>query len=109
MKLIAFARWIFQNAFAGISNVNQGYREFMQDQPWGGIIIGLLLSVVTFLLFALTTIAVCDYNDTKPARWMLVCCILPQITYIVYTGFSLMYEAFCRERAELFETIKNGK
>jgi len=34
---------------------------------------------------------------------------VPQLLYIVYTGFSLMYNAFEAERAELFETIKNGR
>lgn len=107
--LFLFIGWIFMKATEGIRNTNDGYREFMRDQPWGGIIVGLLLTVVSFIVLSLVTVLIATSYGVRPENWVFMLYLIPQVSYIIYTGVSLMYNAFKAERAELFETIKNGK
>ena len=110
MKLaFAFIKWILANMFSRIRETDTEFRYTLQHRPWEAVffwfIISLLTSVVTLILLAgLQYVTGFDIPVQIWFGYMISCVI-----YLLYTGFSVMYNAFKAERAELFETIKNGR
>jgi hypothetical protein len=77
----------------------------MTYEPWAGVFLGAVFSAIVFLIAMLITVFAFDIQH--PNGWTALACILPQITYIVYTGFSILYTNFEAERAEIFEILKH--
>ncbi len=110
MKLaFAFIKWIFKQIGKGILSINQDFRDLLSNQPGLGLfawfICSLLSSVAMLLLLA--GVQYVTRLDIPVQVWFtyIAACVI----YLLYTAFNLMYTAFKAERAELFETIKNGR
>jgi threonine/homoserine/homoserine lactone efflux protein len=109
MKLLYFIKWIFSQIVEGLIHKNQMFRNTMRHETgfaffiWGATSVGTSLGIM--LCLAVFTVATGIHPPfIIMGAWMVLC-----LLYLVYTGFSLMYNAFKAERAELFNTIKNGR
>lgn len=107
--LLPFFKWIFKQASKGIADKNEVFRDCLQYRPWEGIFVWILVSVLSSMavLLLLGGIQFAIGIDVPIQLWFAY--ILSCFAYMIYTSFSLMYNAFKADRAELFETIKNGK
>jgi hypothetical protein len=106
-NLLAFIGWIFKQSTRSLREFNEGYRDFMEETPGGAVIIGILVSVIVFIALILIVTFSLEQYGMRPNFWIVMSCILPQLSYVVYTGFSLMYNAFEADRAEIFNILKN--
>ena len=105
MKLtFLFIKWIFKKLFEGLAEHNSEFRYTLRNSPWEAVFFWFLFTFLTMLLLA--GVQFVTKWDVPVQLWFayIASCVL----YLLYTGFSIMYNAFKRERAELFETIKNG-
>ena len=109
MKLtFLFIKWIFKKLFEGLAEHNSEFRYTLRNSPWEAVFFWFLFTFLTSILTMLMLAGVQFVTkwDVPVQLWFayIASCVL----YLLYTGFSIMYNAFKRERAELFETIKNG-
>jgi threonine/homoserine/homoserine lactone efflux protein len=109
MKLLYFIKWIVNQIVEGLINKNQMFRNTMRYETgfaffiWGATSVGTSLAIM--LCLAAFTISTGIHPPfVVMGAWWAGC-----LLYLIYTGFSLMYNAFEADRAELFNTIKNGK
>jgi hypothetical protein len=103
-NLIPFIGWLIQKSFQGLFNLHRSYQRYMNYEPWAGVFLGAVFSAISFLIAML--IMVFAFDIQHPSGLLALACILPQITYIVYTGFSVLYNNFEAERAEIFEILR---
>ena len=105
----AFVKWIFAKIFEGLHEFHLDFKRDLRRQPGITIFLWFIVSLITSIV-ALLALCGIDYvlgTQTPVQVWfgyMWLC-----VAYLIYTGFNVMYNTFKAERAELFETIKNGK
>ena len=104
-----FIKWIFRNLFNKISEKNNDFRYTLRNSPWEAIFFWFMFTFLTSILTMLLLAGVQFVTgwDVPVQVWFTY--IASCVFYLLYTGFSIMYNAFKAERAELFETIKNGR
>lgn len=106
---LAFVKWIVEKLFTGLLEMNDDFRRTMRNSFWEALFFWFIITLFTSV-FTLLTLAGLQYATglNIPIQiWFIY--IGSCVVYLLYTCVSLMYNAFKRERAELFETIKHGR
>ncbi len=106
---VDFIKWIFKKATQGLVAKHRTYGEYMTYNPWEAVFVWFIFTalstVVVLLIFGAFKLI---FNIDVPIEvWFLY--IGSCFVYLIYTGFTVLYNAFRAERAHLFETIKNGR
>jgi len=94
---------------AGLMRQHRKYREMLVDETPLALFAWIVSSAISSLLFLIIFGGLSALLEVRiPIQvwfgYMATC-----LFYLLYTGFSVMYNAFKAERAQLFETIKNGR
>ena len=107
--LVAFAKWILSKIGKGLLKQHKKYKEMLVEEPLLALFAWFGTSVITSILFLIVVggLSVLLVLNIPVQVWFayMVSCVF----YLLYTSFSVMYNTFKAERAELFETIKNGR
>lgn len=107
--LFSFIKWVCASLFKKLALANDDLREALEYNT--GEALGLwfvatvLLSIVNLIVVGLIAVIA----GTRPSSAFVLWLPLTMFVHLVYTAFSVMFKCFKQERAELFETIKNGK
>lgn len=109
MKLLSFIKWVFLQIGISIATQNRHFRRTLRDETGLGFFLWIMSTVISTLLIMMALGLTVALTGIRPPAELLVAWVSMWVIYLVYTGFSLMYNAFESERAELFDTIKNGR
>ena len=105
----AFVRWTFSKIGEGLVNTNRKFRYTLQDETPLGIFIWFAVSLLSSFVVMLALFGIQYVTGINIPVQVWFAYIWACVLYLLYTGISLMYNAFKAERAELFEIIKNGR
>ncbi len=106
---VAFIKWIFVNIGKSLLKQHNRFKDGLEEETPITLFAWLLISIFTSVLFLIVFggLSVLIGIHLPIEIWFayMISCVL----YLLYTGTSVMYNKFKSERAELFETIKNGR
>jgi hypothetical protein len=106
---LSFAKWIFVNIGEGLSDFHAGFKRDLKREPVVAFVAWLLVSLLSTAAFLIILGALEHVTGTGAFVYIWYAYIVSCVLYLIYTGFSVMYNSFKAERAELFNTIKHGK
>ena len=106
---LAFIKWIFVKVGEGLVGVHEGFKYELRNNTGMAIFAWFIVSFLTTIATLLILGAIQHFGriDVPVEIWFMY--IASCVFYLLYTGINIMYNAFKAERAELFETIKNGR
>lgn len=105
----AFIKWVMVNIVHLFVNLDRKIKKGLEYDTGETIAFFIIGSLVATLVEMMVVACFAVATGTNPSGWWVVGFGLTLFAYLVYTGVSVMFLCFKRERAELFETIKNGK
>jgi ABC-type transport system involved in Fe-S cluster assembly fused permease/ATPase subunit len=105
----SFIKWTVAKVFEKIADLNGKLREGLRYEPIETIFFWFLATILVSVINLLIMSGILVLLDTRLSGWFVLWLPLTMFAHLVYTGISVMYKCFKQERAELFETIKNGK
>lgn len=106
---LAFIKWIFKKSFEGVIEWNEDFRRLLRNEAPLGIFLWFIISLISTIGVLLLCVGIQFITGLNIPMLTLFVYMGLCVVYLLYTAFSLMYNAFKAERAELFETIKNGR
>lgn len=107
--LFAFIKWVFVQIGKGLYKQHRHFRRGLEDETGLHIFIWFVLSLLSSLAAMLILVGIQSATGINIPVQVWFTYIAGCVVYLVYNGVSIMYNAFKAERAELFETIKNGR
>jgi hypothetical protein len=90
-------------------NKNKQFRYTLREETGLGFFVWFISTVGSTIITMMIMGLVIALTGVKPPFELLIIWVTMWVLYLIYTGVSLMYNAFEADRARLFETIKNGK
>ena len=109
MKLLAFIKWVFKKLVENLAEVNDNFRRTMRNSFWEAFFFWLITTILTSVAWLLVLAGLQYVTGLNIPVQVWFTYIGSCVVYFLYTGVSLMYNAFEADRAELFETIKHGR
>ena len=110
MKIVVpFIKWIIRNIFNRILGMHQDLRYGLKRRAGEAFFFWFIAVVVATIINLMIVACYAVYTKTNPSMWAVMWLPLTMFMHFVYTSFSVMFDQFKAERAELFETIKNGR
>ena len=106
-----FIGWIFKKAIAILKHSHSRHKEMLIDNDaWIIAILGAIMFVISIALFNISVIiAISNLVDADLTKYgveaWIVAFVIP-IMYIVYTWFSVMFDAYRQEQQDLLDTLK---
>jgi hypothetical protein len=102
--LFAFVRWIFSKMFSKVLKLDETFRDTLREETGLAVffwVVGTVCSIgVVSLLGA-------GFIDTAAQfGWFILAQLGVSFLYLVVNGVAIMYEAFKRDRQELFNVLK---
>jgi hypothetical protein len=105
--LIAFVRWVFGKMFSGAIELNETFRELLRETPWIAVFAWIVGTIVFMSVVSLVGL---HYVDTSEQLGQLFLAqIAIAVLYLAVNGVTIMYEAFKRDREELFNVLKDTR
>ncbi len=105
--LIAFVRWVFSKMFSNVIELNETFRDLLRETPWIAVFAWI---VGTIVFMGAVSLLGMGYIDTaEQMGQFLLAQIAIAVLYLVVNGVTIMYEAFKRDREELFNVLKETK
>ena len=106
--LIAFVRWIFSKIVSNVSDANAEFRRSLRHEKGLAIFVWLILTVI--FMTVVTLLGSVTFIDTaEQLGWFVLAQFIISVLYLLINGVTIMYEAFKRERHELFNILKDPK
>jgi hypothetical protein len=107
--MLAFVKWIFARMGKGLFKQHEKFKEMLVDETPLALFAWFIISVLTSIFFLLVFGGLSALLQVQIPVLVWFAYMVSCVFYLLYTGFSVMYNAFKAERAELFETIKHGR
>lgn len=79
------------------------FRDFMQDEFAGAIVLTVLAGALQFFVFSI--LAVWIY-DGHPPKWIFYTLIVSPVIFFLYNWLRLLYEYYDAERMATWERLK---
>jgi hypothetical protein len=103
-----FIKWIVYNLYSKIVRLNDNLRDGLRYDTGETFFFWCLTTMLVSVINLLVMAGVSALLDVRLSGWFVLWLPLTMFAHLVYTSISVMYRCFKKERAELFETIKNG-
>ena len=100
---VAFVRWIFSK----ISELNEFFRDTLRHEPVLAMFAWLFVSIISIVSITISGLVFID-NVEQAGRFVLAQ-IAVAVSYLLVNGVITIYEAFKRDRPELFNISKDTK
>ena len=106
---LAFIKWILANIGQGLFNLHKGFKRDLAREPGIALVAWFFISLLSSLAMLIILGGIQHFGgiDIPVQVWLMY--IAGCVFYLLYTGIVVMYNAFKAERAELFNTIKQGR
>jgi succinate dehydrogenase/fumarate reductase cytochrome b subunit len=106
--LFAFIRWIFSKIVSNVSDANTQFRRSLRRETGLALFAWLILTVI--FMTVITAIGSVTFIDTaEQLGWFVLAQFVISVLYLVVNGVTIMYEAFERDRQELFNILKDPR
>jgi hypothetical protein len=105
---LAFFMWVLAKIGEGLHDFHRGFKRDLAREPGVALIAWFFLSLLSSVVMLLVIVAIQHFGGIDIPVQLWLGYILACVVYLLYTGINIMYSAFKAERAELFNTIKNG-
>lgn len=100
----AFIKWAISKMLGGvltnISKANTNFKSFLRTESFMGFVLWILLTVLVTVISAI----ICGVAFRNFDLALLI--PVASLFYFVYTVFSIAWQAFKKDRQQLFETLK---
>lgn len=105
--LFAFVRWIFSKIVSNVADANAEFRRTLRHETALALFAWLILTVI--FMAVITFIGAIYIDTTKQLGWFVLVQFLISVLYLSINGVTIMYEAFKRDRSELFNILKDPR
>lgn len=109
MKFLAFLKWIGVKISDKIFDLNNSFKRGLYRNAGETFFFWFLFTLLASVANLLAMAGLSYMLNARFDVWCVLWLPLASFAHLVYTGISVMYHCFKQERAELFETIKNGR
>jgi hypothetical protein len=103
---VAFIRWIFSKIVSNVSDANAKFRRMLRHET--GLAAVVVWFMVTMAFMGAVTLLGMGFIDTAEQLGLFVLAqFVISVLYLLINGVTIMYEAFKRDREELFNILKD--
>lgn len=106
---LAFIKWILVKMFRGLIDQHREFKYSLVHETGVTIFLWLVVSFITSIVMMIVLVGFQYVTGVNVPVQVWFGYIAGCVFYLLYTSIQVMYNAFKAERAQLFETIKNGK
>jgi hypothetical protein len=106
---LSFIKWTLVKIGEGLHDFHRGFKRDLAREPGMALVAWFFLSLLSSIVMLLVLGGIQHFIGIDIPVQVWLAYIMGCVIYLLYTGINIMYTAFKAERAELFETIKNGK
>lgn len=106
---LAFIKWILAHIGQRLLGFHKSFKRDLKREPGIAFIAWLLVSLLSTAAMLIILGALEHFTGVGVFVYLWYAYVSSCVLYLLYSGFSVMYNTFKAERAELFETIKNGR
>jgi hypothetical protein len=105
---VAFIRWIFSKIVSNVSDFNEEFRRMLRHET--GLAVAAWCIITVIFMTVVTSIGAIIFIDTaEQLGWFVLAQFVIAVLYLLINGVTIMYEAFKRDREELFNMLKDTK
>jgi hypothetical protein len=106
--MFAFIRWIFSKIVSNVADANAEFRRSLRRETGLALFAWIILTVI--FMTVITAIGSVTFIDTaEQLGWFVLAQFVISVLYLVVNGVTIMYEAFERDRQELFNILKDPR
>jgi hypothetical protein len=103
---VAFIRWIFSKIVSNVSDANAEFRRMLRHET--GLAVFAWCIVTVIFMTVVTLLGSFTFIDTAAQLgWFVLVQFAISVLYLLINGVTIMYEAFKRDREELFNILKD--
>jgi hypothetical protein len=103
--LKAFASWVIEKLFAKLFKLIKTFRRTLKQEP--GLALVAWLTISTMLIAVGTFIGAMFLDTTHGLSWLITIEFFVAFVFLAVNVVLVLFEAFKRERLELFDIIKD--
>lgn len=104
-----FFKWVILKIFNSCAEIHNNFRYNIRYNSVETLFFWFIIVMCATLCDLIILASFAALTDTRPHGAWIFALAIAMFVHMICTGFSVMFEAFKQDRAELFETIKNGK
>lgn len=105
--LFAFVRWIFSKIVSNVADANTRFRDALRYET--GLALFAWCIVTVIFMTVLTFIGMIFIDSPSQLGWFVLAQFAVSVLYLSINGVTIMYEAFKRDRQELFNILKDPR
>lgn len=105
--LVAFIRWTFVKVSSKVSEANEKFRDALRYETGLALFAWLVLTVI--FITVITFLGLGFIDTSEQLGWFILAQFVISLLYLSINGVTIMYEAFKRDRQELFNILKDSK
>jgi hypothetical protein len=105
--LVAFVRWIFSKIVSNVADANSEFRRSLRLEPVLALFAWLILTVI--FMTVITVIGAIFIDSPAQLGWFVLAQFTVSVLYLLTNSITIMYEAFKRDRHELFNILKDPR
>jgi hypothetical protein len=102
--MFAFVRWIFSKIVSNVSDFNAEFRRMLRHETGLALFAWLILTVI--FMAVVTSIGAIFIDTAEQLGWFVLAQFAVSVLYLLTNSITIMYEAFKRDRQELFNVLK---
>jgi hypothetical protein len=101
----AFVRWIFGKIVSNVSDANAEFCRSLRRET--GLAVAAWCIVTVIFMTIITLIGAIFIDSPAQLGWFVLAQFVISVLYLLINGVTIMYEAFKRDRQELFNILKD--
>ena len=105
--MFAFVRWIFSKIVSNVADANAEFRRMLRHETGLALFAWLILTVI--FMTVVTLLGSIFIDTAEQLGWFVLAQFVIAVLYLLINGVTIMYEAFKRDREELFNMLKDTK
>jgi uncharacterized membrane protein len=102
--MFAFILWIFSKIVSNVADANKEFRRMLRHETGLALIAWLILTVI--FMTVITVIGAIFIDSPAQLGWFVLAQFTVSVLYLLTNSITIMYEAFKRDRQELFNVLK---
>jgi hypothetical protein len=104
---VAFVRWIFSKIVSNVSDANIEFRRMLRRET--GLAVAAWCIVTIIILTVISSLGAIFIDTAEQFGRFVLAQFAIAVLYLVVNGVTIMYEAFKRDRQELFNILKDPR
>jgi hypothetical protein len=102
--MFAFILWIFSKIVSNVADANKEFRGSLRRETGLALFAWIILTVI--FMTVITVIGAIFIDSPAQLGWFVLAQFTVSVLYLLTNSITIMYEAFKRDRQELFNVLK---